>query len=81
MLALLVFFGIPARRRSWRAMLGALLLIAALGGLSACGDFWQAPGGNTADGTTTGNYVFTVTGTGSPTVSPAVTTTFTVTVN
>ena len=80
-LALLVFFGIPARRRSWRAMLGALLLIAALGGLSACGDFWQAPGGNTADGTTTGNYVFTVTGTGSPTVSPAVTTTFTVTVN
>jgi hypothetical protein len=80
-LALLVFIGIPARRRTWRAMLGALLLIAALGGLSACGDFWQAPGGNTADGTTTGNYVFTVTGAGSPTVSPAVTTTFTVTVN
>jgi Bacterial Ig-like domain (group 3) len=80
-LALLVFFGIPARRRSWRAMLGALLLIAALGGLSACGDFWEAPGGNTANGTTTGNYVFTVTGSGSPTVSPAVTTTFTVTVN
>jgi len=62
-------------------MLGALLLIAALGGLSACGDFWQAPGGDTADGTTTGNYVFTVTGSGSPAVSSAVTTTFTVTVN
>jgi len=80
-LTLLVFFGIPARRRAWRAMLGALLLIAALGGLSACGDFWQAPGGDTADGTTTGNYVFTVTGSGSPAVSSAVTTTFTVTVN
>ena len=61
-------------------MLGALLLLAALGGLSACGDFWQAPSGDTADGTPTGNYTFTVTGTGSPTVT-AVTTTFVVTLN
>ena len=80
-LALVLFFGIPARRRSWRNLLGALLLIAALGGLSACGDFWQAPGGNTANGTTTGSYTFTVTGTGSPAVASAVTTTFTLTVN
>jgi hypothetical protein len=81
MLALVLFFGIPARRRSWRNLLGAFLLIAALGGLSACGDFWQAPGGNTANGTTAGSYTFTVTGTGSPAVSSAVTTTFTLTVN
>ena len=79
-LALLVFFGIPARRRSWRAMLGTLLLLAALGGMSACGDFWQAPAGDTADGTPTGNYTFTVTGTGSPTVT-AVNTTFVVTIS
>jgi subtilase family serine protease len=79
-LALLVFFGIPARRRSWRSMLGALVLVAALGSLSGCGDFWQAPAGNTADGTTSGTYTFTVTGTGDPTVT-AVTTTFTLTVN
>ena len=79
-LALLVFFGIPARRRSWRSMLGALILLAALGSLSACGDFWQAPSGNSAAGTTSGNYTFTITGTGTPTVT-AVTTTFIVTVN
>jgi hypothetical protein len=80
-LAFLIFFGIPARRRSWRSMLGAFLVMAALAGLSGCGDFWQAPGGNTADGTTTGNYTFTVTGTGAPAVASAVTTTFVVTVN
>jgi hypothetical protein len=80
-LALLVFFGIPARRRSWRAMLSAFFVTAALVGLSACGDFWEAPQGNTANGTTTGNYTFTVTGTGAPAVSTSVTTTFVVTVN
>jgi len=78
---LLVFFGIPARRRSWRSMLGALLVMAALVGLSGCGDFWQAPAGNTAAGTTAGTYTFTVNGTGAPAVSSAVTTTFVVTVN
>ena len=36
-LAFLVFLGVPARRRSWRAMLGLVVLIAALGSLSACG--------------------------------------------
>lgn len=80
-LALLIFFGIPARRRSWRSMLSAFLVMAALAGLSGCGDFWEAPAGNTAGGTTAGTYTFTVTGTGSPAVSSAVTTTFVVTVN
>ncbi len=37
MLALLVFIGIPARRRSWRQMLGALVLMAAIGSLASCG--------------------------------------------
>ncbi len=80
-LALLIFFGIPARRRSWRSMLSAFLVMAALAGLSGCGDFWEAPAGNTAGGTTAGTYTFTVTGTGSPAVSSAVTTTVVVTVN
>lgn len=79
-LACLLFFGIPARRRGWRSMLAILLLIAAMGSLSACG----SGGGSTTTGTagtTAGTYTFTVTGTGNPTVSPAPTTTFTVTVN
>ena len=80
-LACLLFFGIPARRRSWRSMLGVLVLMAALGSLAACGG-----GGTTTtpppnSGTTAGMYTFTVTGTGNPTVTPAPTTTFTVTVN
>ena len=79
-LALLVFFGIPARRRRWRSMLGALALVAALATVSGCGDFWQAPSGNTSGGTTSGTYTFTVTGSGSPAVT-APTTTFTLTVN
>jgi hypothetical protein len=82
LLAFLVFLGIPSRRRSWRSMLGALALMMALGGMSACGDFWQAPGGNTSGGTTSGTYTFTVSGTGSPAVSPTpVTTTFNLSVN
>jgi subtilase family serine protease len=82
-LALLVFFGIPARRRGWRAMLGVLVLILALGSLGACGggSGGGGGGGNGNPGTTAGTYTFTVTGTGSPAVSPAPTTTFTVTVN
>jgi hypothetical protein len=82
-LALLVFFGIPARRRSWRQMLGVLALIAALGGLSSCGGGGGGGGGTTTPdpGTSAGSYTFTVTGVGNPSVSPSVSATFTVTVN
>jgi len=80
-LALLVFLGMPARRRGWRSMLSALAVMAVLGSLAGCGDFWEAPGGNSsASGTTAGTYTFTVTGSGDPQVT-SVTTTFTVTVN
>ena len=85
LLALLVFFGIPARRRSWRQMLGVLALMAALGSLSACGGGGGGSGGGgggqSDPGTSAGTYTFLVQGTGTPTVSPAVSTTFTVTVN
>jgi hypothetical protein len=60
-------------------MLGAIVLLVALGSLAGYGDFWQAPAADTANGTTPGT--FTLTGTGDPAVSTAVTTTFTVTVN
>jgi subtilase family serine protease len=79
-LALLVMFGIPARRRAWRAMLGALVLMIAIGSLAACGG--GGGGGGTSDpGTASGMYTFTVTGTGTPAQTSGNTTTFTVAVN
>jgi hypothetical protein len=78
-LALLVFLGIPSRRRSWSAMLGLMLLLAALGTVSGCGGSSSSTSGKT--GTTAGSYTFTVTGTGSPSVTPAPITTFTLTIN
>jgi subtilase family serine protease len=83
-LALLIFFGIPARRRSWRSMLGVLIAFAALGVLSSCGGGNSGGGGGGGQndpGTTAGAYTYTVTATPTPSVSPTVTTTFTVTVN
>lgn len=84
-LALLVFLGIPARRRSWRNLVGLLALFAALGSISACGG--GGGGGTTTTstpkdpGTSSGAYVFTVTATGNPAVTPAPTTTVSLTVN
>ena len=60
-LACLMFFGIPARRRRWRSMLGMLLLLVLLtGGLVSCGSKSSGGGGN--PGTTAGTYTVTVTG-------------------
>jgi len=81
-LAFLVFLGIPARRKSWRALLGAVVLLAGLGTLSACGGGGNnggGGGGNTA--TSPGSYTFTVTGAGNDPASTQETTTFTLTVN
>lgn len=66
-LAFQVFLGIPARRRSWRSMLGLLLLMAALGGLAACGGH-RIRMDRAILGTIAGIYTFTVTGTGSPSI-------------
>lgn len=78
-LALLFFLGVPSRRRGWSAMLGAVLLIVAIGTLSGCGGKSSSKSGNA--GTTAGSYTFTVTGTGTPAETPAPTTTFTLTIN
>jgi subtilase family serine protease len=85
-LALLMLFGIPARRRSWRAMLGIFVVMMALGTLSGCNSGASSSGGGgggaSDPGTAAGTYTFTVTATGSPSVpAPAPTITFTVTVN
>lgn len=81
MLALLVFFGIPARRRGWRAMFCAFILLATLSSLAACGGSKSSGGGGGNPGTTAGSYTFTVTGTGSDPAKTTETTTFTLTVN
>ena len=82
-LALLVFLGIPARRRGWRSMLGVLAVLAILGSLTACGG--GGGGGSTTTttipGTTPDTYTFTVTATGTPSVTPEPSTTFSVTVD
>ncbi|MGA3371202.1 MAG: chitobiase/beta-hexosaminidase C-terminal domain-containing protein [Terracidiphilus sp.] len=64
-LACVLLFGIPERRRGWLKMLGlSLLLVALAGGATACGG-----GGGTACapivkvGTMPGNYTITITGT------------------
>jgi hypothetical protein len=66
-LACVLLFGIPARRRSWRTMLGMLALFLTLtGGILACGG-GGGGGGSTCNvvnpGTTAGAYTITVTGT------------------
>ncbi len=84
-LAVLIFFGIPARRRSWRNMLGILVALAVMGALSSCGGGSSGGGGGGGGqndpGTTAGTYTYSVTATPTPSVSPTVTTSFTVTVN
>jgi hypothetical protein len=79
-LACLLLFGIPARRRSWRTMLGMLALLAALsGGVLACGGGGGGSGNNctSSSGTTAGTYTITVTGT-SGTITATSTITLTV---
>jgi hypothetical protein len=81
-LALLVFFGIPARRRSWRSMLSILIAMAAIGTLASCGGgSTNSGGGGTNYVTQAGTYTFTVTATGSDPAKTTETIPFTVTVN
>jgi subtilase family serine protease len=78
-LAFLVFLGIPARRKSWRALLGVIVLLAGLGTLSACGGGGGGNSVNTA--TSPGSYTFQITGTGNDPASTTTTATFSLTVN
>jgi hypothetical protein len=76
-LAFLVFLGIPARRRNWRAMAGVLVLLIGLGSLSAC----SGNSSTSTKQTSPGSYTFTVKGQGNDRASTTESTTFTVTVN
>jgi len=72
-LACILLFGIPARRRSWRTMLGMLVFLVALsGGVLACGGGGGGStggGGTSNPGTTAGTYTVTVTGTSGATTA------------
>jgi hypothetical protein len=57
----LLFFGIPARRRNWRSLLGLVLLAGIVGLGIGCGSS-NSGGGGGSGGTTAGAYVLTVTG-------------------
>lgn len=60
-LALVLFVGIPARRRAWRALF-SLVALAAITGAVGCGSS-SGGGGTGTTGTTPGPYSVTVTGT------------------
>jgi hypothetical protein len=82
-LALLVFVGLPTRRRGLHRFLCLVLILSVIGSISACGGGGlSGTGGGGSIGTTAGIYQFAVTGNGNPAVSPApAPATFTVTVN
>jgi subtilase family serine protease len=66
-LALLFFLGVPAGRRNWRSLVGALVLLAVLGTLSACGSGTTSSSsgsgsGSGSGGTTSATYTVTITG-------------------
>jgi len=69
-LAVVLFFGIPARKKSWRAMLGLGVFIVLIAG-AGCGGGGSngAPGNPGTPGTTAGTYTFTVGGASGPTGS------------
>ena len=79
-LACILFFGIPARRRSWRSMLGLLVVLSAMAGIGCGGGLNIPPNKPTVPGTSPGVYTFSVTATDTKTATSTGSTTFTVTV-
>jgi hypothetical protein len=75
-LACLLFWGIPARRKSWRVMLGLLFMVTIAG--MGCGGSTHTGGGGSTSGTAAGTYTVTVTGTS--VTDPTITTTATVSI-
>jgi hypothetical protein len=70
-LACILFFGFPARRRGWMRLLSLLLLFAASAGviLGCSGSGGSTSTGPSNSGTTPGSYVVTVTGTSGATTA------------
>lgn len=84
-LAMILFFGVPARRRSWRALLSVLAVIAVVGSIGCSGGGsiggGGGGGGGGSTGTTAGSYTVTVTGTDAGTGSITASTAVNLTVN
>ena len=80
MLAMVFFFGIPARRRRWCLVLGLLVVILCMGGFG-CGGGGSSGQPPPAGGTTLGTYNATVTGTDAATGKITSSTIVTITVN
>jgi len=78
-LAVLMMFGIPAKRRRWLSML-ALLAVVAIAGVLGCGGGKSSPPPVTNPGTTAGAYAFSVTGTDSANSTITTSTTVKITV-
>ncbi|HEY6447595.1 MAG TPA: protease pro-enzyme activation domain-containing protein [Acidobacteriaceae bacterium] len=78
-LAMLFFFGIPAKRRAWRGLMG-LVFILFIGGAVGCGSSGGG-GTHTIPGTTAGTYTVAVTATDKATGQISVATNVTLTVN
>ncbi len=79
-LACILFFGIPARRRSWRSILGLLIVLSAMAGIGCGGGVHIPPNNPSVPGTSPGVYTFSVTATDTTTATSTGSTTFTVTV-
>ncbi|HKO10397.1 MAG TPA: Ig-like domain repeat protein [Acidobacteriaceae bacterium] len=86
-LAMVFFFGIPARRKAWRGVL-TVIAILLIGSAIGCGGGGNGSAGNQGGGsgsgnpgTTPGTYTVTVTGTDAATGKITATTTVTVTVS
>jgi hypothetical protein len=81
--ALVLLFGIPARRRKWSVMLGlfAFVFIAGAIGCGGGGGGTGTGGGGQSFGTTAGSYTITVTGTDAATGKITANTAVTLTVN
>lgn len=82
--ALVVFFGIPARRRSWRALFSFLAIVVFVSAIGCGGSSGTAPiqqSGPVNPGTTPGAYTVTVTGTDAATGTITSSTTVALTVN
>jgi hypothetical protein len=79
-LACILFFGIPARRRGWRSMLGLLVVLSAMAGIGCGGSTNIGPNKPNVPGTSPGVYTFSVTATDTTTATTTASTTFTVTV-
>ncbi|GGG92460.1 Ig-like domain repeat protein [Silvibacterium dinghuense] len=77
----LLMLTIPARRRSWRTMLGVFVFAALVSLGIGCGSGGNSGGGGGSGGTTAGSYTVTVTGTTGTSGSITQTTTVSVTVS